>query len=167
MLVEGVVAHRDRIDQLLAEHAEGWTVARMPAVDRNLLRIGVFELLWVDEIDDPVAITEAVELARTLSTDDSPRFLNGVLSRIADSPITCAPAADAGLTSRRLRDGAPLLALSARRGRRGARFVALSAGAGGDERHVEHHRFDSMTRLPWSGCVPPSSPWPSGRSRSA
>ena len=84
MLVEGVVAHRDRIDQLLAEHAEGWTVARMPAVDRNLLRIGVFEMLWVDEIDDPVAITEAVELARSLSTDDSPRFLNGVLGRIAD-----------------------------------------------------------------------------------
>jgi transcription antitermination protein NusB len=84
MLVEGVVAHQDRIDQLLAEHAEGWTVARMPAVDRNLLRIAVFELLWVDEIDDPVAITEAVELARQLSTDDSPRFLNGMLSRIAD-----------------------------------------------------------------------------------
>ena len=84
MLVEGVVAHRERIDQLLAEHAEGWTVARMPAVDRTLLRIGVFELLWVDEIDDPVAITEAVELARALSTDDSPRFLNGVLGRIAD-----------------------------------------------------------------------------------
>jgi N utilization substance protein B len=83
-LVEGVVAHRERIDQLLAEHAEGWTVARMPAVDRTLLRIGVFELLWVDEIDDPVAITEAVELARALSTDDSPRFLNGVLGRIAD-----------------------------------------------------------------------------------
>jgi N utilization substance protein B len=84
MLVEGVVAHRERIDQLLAEHAEGWTVPRMPAVDRTLLRIAVFELLWVDEIDDPVAITEAVELARTLSTDDSPRFLNGVLGRIAD-----------------------------------------------------------------------------------
>jgi transcription antitermination protein NusB len=84
LLVEGVVAHRERIDQLLAEHAEGWTVARMPAVDRTLLRIGVFELLWVDEIDDPVAITEAVELARTLSTDDSPRFLNGVLGRISD-----------------------------------------------------------------------------------
>ena len=84
MLVEGVTAHRERIDQLLAEHAEGWTVARMPAVDRTLLRIGVFELLWVDEIDDPVAITEAVELARTLSTDDSPRFLNGVLGRISD-----------------------------------------------------------------------------------
>jgi N utilization substance protein B len=84
VLVEGVVAHRERIDQLLSEHAEGWTVARMPAVDRTLLRIGVYELLWADDIDDPVAITEAVELARTLSTDDSPRFLNGVLGRIAD-----------------------------------------------------------------------------------
>lgn len=84
MLVEGVAAHLERIDQLLAEHSEGWTVARMPAVDRALLRIAVFELLWVDEIDDPVAITEAVELARTLSTDDSPRFINGVLSAIAD-----------------------------------------------------------------------------------
>ncbi|MCW0212882.1 MAG: transcription antitermination factor NusB [Pseudonocardia sp.] len=84
LLVRGVVENRERIDQLLAEHAEGWTVARMPAVDRTLLRLGVFELLWVDEIDDPVAITEAVELARTLSTDDSPRFLNGVLGRIAD-----------------------------------------------------------------------------------
>jgi N utilization substance protein B len=56
----------------------------MPPVDRNLARIAVYELLWVDEIDDAVAITEAVELARQLSTDDSPRFLNGVLGRIAD-----------------------------------------------------------------------------------
>jgi transcription antitermination protein NusB len=84
LLVRGVVENKERIDQLLAEHAEGWTVARMPAVDRTLLRIGIYELLWVDEIDDPVAITEAVELSRTLSTDDSPRFLNGVLGRIAD-----------------------------------------------------------------------------------
>ena len=84
MLVRGVRDQRTRIDQLLAEHAEGWTVARMPAVDRTLLRIGVYELLWVDEIDDPVAITEAVELPRSMSTDDSPRFLNGVLGRIAD-----------------------------------------------------------------------------------
>jgi len=83
-LVEGVVERRERIDQLLTEHAEGWSVARMPAVDRALLRIGLYELLWVDEIDDPVAITEAVELARTLSTDDSPRFVNGVLGRISD-----------------------------------------------------------------------------------
>lgn len=84
MLVTGVVERRERIDELLAEHAEGWSVARMPSVDRTLLRIGIYELLWVDEIDDPVAITEAVELARTLSTDDSPRFVNGVLGRISD-----------------------------------------------------------------------------------
>ncbi|MGI8798244.1 MAG: transcription antitermination factor NusB [Pseudonocardia sp.] len=84
MLVRGVTEHRERIDQLLTEHAEDWTVDRMPAVDRTLLRIGLYELLWVDEIDDPVAITEAVELAGTLSTDDSPRFINGVLGRIAD-----------------------------------------------------------------------------------
>ncbi|GAA5173954.1 transcription antitermination factor NusB [Pseudonocardia eucalypti] len=84
MLVTGVVERQERIDELLAEHAEGWSVARMPSVDRTLLRIGIYELLWVDEIDDPVAITEAVELARTLSTDDSPRFVNGVLGRISD-----------------------------------------------------------------------------------
>ena len=84
LLVEGVTAHRERIDQLITEHAEGWTVDRMPAVDRTLLRIGIYELLWVDEIDDPVAITEAVELARTLSTDDSPRYVNGVLGQISD-----------------------------------------------------------------------------------
>ena len=83
-LVEGVTERRERIDQLLTEHSEGWSVARMPAVDRALLRIGLYELLWVPEVDDPVAITEAVELARTLSTDDSPRFVNGVLGRIAD-----------------------------------------------------------------------------------
>ena len=83
-LVEGVAKNLDRIDELIASYAEGWTLARMPVVDRNLARIAVFELLYVPEIDDPVAITEAVELARTLSTDDSPRFLNGVLGRIAD-----------------------------------------------------------------------------------
>lgn len=84
MLVTGVTEHRERIDQILTEHSEGWSVPRMPAVDRAVLRIGLFELLWVQEIDDPVAITEAVELARVLSTDDSPRFVNGLLGRIAD-----------------------------------------------------------------------------------
>jgi N utilization substance protein B len=83
-LVRGVAAHRDYIDELIASYAEGWTLERMPAVDRNLARIAVFELLYVDEIDDPVAISEAVELAKQLSTDDSPRFLNGMLQRIAD-----------------------------------------------------------------------------------
>jgi transcription antitermination protein NusB len=83
-LVEGVASHLDRIDELIASYAEGWTIDRMPVVDRNLARIAVYELLDVDDVDDPVAITEAVELAKELSTDDSPRFLNGILGRIAD-----------------------------------------------------------------------------------
>jgi N utilization substance protein B len=83
-LVAGVAEHRDRIDELIASYAEGWTLERMPPVDRNLARIAVYELLYVEEIDPPVAITEAVELARQLSTEDSPRFLNGVLARIAE-----------------------------------------------------------------------------------
>jgi len=83
-LVEGVASHLDRIDELISSYAEGWTIERMPVVDRNLARIAVFELLYVDDVDDPVAITEAVELAKELSTDDSPRFLNGILGRIAD-----------------------------------------------------------------------------------
>jgi N utilization substance protein B len=83
-LVEGVTEHRQAIDELLASYAEGWTLERMPVIDRNLARIAVYELLYNDEIDNPVAITEAVELAETLSTDDSPRFLNGILGRIAD-----------------------------------------------------------------------------------
>lgn len=83
-LVEGVAAHQGRIDELIASYVEGWTLDRMPPVDRNLARIAVYELLYVDEIDDAVAITEAVELARQLSTEDSPRYLNGVLGRIAE-----------------------------------------------------------------------------------
>ena len=79
-----MAAHLDRIDELIGSYAEGWTLERMPPVDRNLARIAVYELLYADDIDDPVAISEAVELARQLSTDDSPRFLNGVLGRIAD-----------------------------------------------------------------------------------
>jgi transcription antitermination protein NusB len=83
-LVEGVAKNLDRIDELIASYAEGWTIDRMPVVDRNLARIAVYELLYADDIDDPVAITEAVELARQMSTDDSPRFLNGLLGRIAE-----------------------------------------------------------------------------------
>jgi N utilization substance protein B len=81
-LVEGVTANRERIDELLAEHAHGWTVDRMPPVDLSVLRVGVYELLWAADVPDPVAIDEAVGLARELSTDDSPRFVNGVLGRI-------------------------------------------------------------------------------------
>ena len=82
-LVEGVVAHRERIDELLTEHAEGWTLDRMPFVDVAVLRLGVYELLWAEDVPDAVAIDEAVQLAKSLSTDDSPRFVNGVLGRLA------------------------------------------------------------------------------------
>ena len=83
-LVRGVEAHRDRIDELLAAYAEGWTLDRMPAVDRNLLRLGVYELLWSDDVPDGVAISEAVQLATDLSTDGSPAFVNGLLAKLLD-----------------------------------------------------------------------------------
>jgi transcription antitermination protein NusB len=89
-LVEGVVAHRERIDELLSTYAVGWTLERMPAIDRNLLRIGVYEILYRDDVPDAVAISEAVSLARELSTDDSPAFVNGLLARIVDLKPTLA-----------------------------------------------------------------------------
>jgi N utilization substance protein B len=79
-----VHAHQDRIDELLAEHAQGWALERMPAVDRNILRIGAFELLWADDVPDAVAISEAVQLARDLSTEGSPAFVNGLLARLLE-----------------------------------------------------------------------------------
>jgi transcription antitermination protein NusB len=81
-LVEGVTEHRARIDDILASYSEDWTLERMPGVDRAVLRIGLYEMLWRDDVPDPVAIDEAVELAKSLSTDESPRFVNGVLGRI-------------------------------------------------------------------------------------
>lgn len=84
VLVEGVAARRERIDELLATYSVGWTIERMPPVDRNVLRLGVYEVLWADEVPDAVAIAEAVDLARQLSTDDSPSFVNGLLARILD-----------------------------------------------------------------------------------
>jgi transcription antitermination protein NusB len=83
-LVEGVQAHRARIDELLATHAQGWALDRMPAVDRNILRIGAYELLWQDQVPDAVAISEAVQLARDLSTEGSPAFVNGLLARLLE-----------------------------------------------------------------------------------
>ena len=81
-LVRGVVEHQDEIDALLRAAAEGWTLERMPAVDRNVLRIGVWELLHADDVPDAVAVSEAVNLVRELSTDESPGFVNGVLGTI-------------------------------------------------------------------------------------
>ncbi|TXH45118.1 MAG: transcription antitermination factor NusB [Actinobacteria bacterium] len=83
-IVEGVVAHRERIDELIETYAVGWTLDRMPAVDRNVLRIGVWELLWADDVPDVVAISEAVGMATDLSTDDSGPFVNGLLARIVE-----------------------------------------------------------------------------------
>lgn len=83
-LVEGVVAHRERIDELLATYSQGWSLDRMPGVDLAVLRLGTFELLWRDDVPDAVVINEAVELARALSTDDSPGFVNGLLGRLLD-----------------------------------------------------------------------------------
>lgn len=85
VLVQGVADNLVRIDEIIASYAEGWTLDRMPAVDRNVLRIGVYELLWREDIPDAVAIDEAIELAKALSTEDSPRFVNGVLARILRS----------------------------------------------------------------------------------
>ena len=84
-LVRGVVEHRPRIDELLADYSEGWTLDRMPAVDRNVLRLGVFELMWADDVPDAVAVTEAVALVQDLSTDESPGFVNGILGNIQRS----------------------------------------------------------------------------------
>ena len=81
-LVEGVVANQARIDELLSTYAEEWTLDRMPPVDLAILRIGSYELLWRDDVPDAVAVSEAVALAASLSTDESPAFVNGLLARI-------------------------------------------------------------------------------------
>jgi N utilization substance protein B len=83
-MVEGVVLHRSEIDELLTTYSHGWTLPRMPAVDRAILRLGAWEILWNEDVPDAVAISEAVELAKTLSTDESPSFVNGLLGRLAE-----------------------------------------------------------------------------------
>jgi transcription antitermination protein NusB len=91
-LVRGVQAHRGEIDRLLAENSRGWSLDRMPAVDRNILRIGSYELLWGTEVPEAVAISEAVVLASDLSTDASPAFVNGLLARLLVLKPTLSPA---------------------------------------------------------------------------
>lgn len=83
LLVSGVAEHAGPIDELIAGHARGWTIERMPVIDRNVLRLAVFELVGRAEVPVAVVIDEAVELAKRFSTDDSGRFVNGVLSAIA------------------------------------------------------------------------------------
>ena len=92
-IVRGVSAHHDEIDGLIADNAVDWTLERMPAVDRNILRMGIWELLWADDVPDGVAISEAVVLAEDLSTDGSPAFVNGLLAKVARTGIQPSPPA--------------------------------------------------------------------------
>lgn len=88
VLVRGVAANIARIDELLESYAEGWSLERMPAVDRNVLRIGIFEILYVDDVPDAVAVSEALNMVRDLSTDESPSFVNGVLGNVVRNKTT-------------------------------------------------------------------------------
>ncbi|MDQ0633807.1 N utilization substance protein B [Arthrobacter pascens] len=81
-IVEGVVSQQSAIDEFLETYSQGWTLERMPSVDRIILRIGTWELLYNDDVPDGVAVSEAVALAKTLSTDESPSFINGLLGRL-------------------------------------------------------------------------------------
>jgi N utilization substance protein B len=102
-LVRGVATHRERIDELISWNLVDWTLERMPAVDRNILRIGVYELLWAADVPDGVAISEAVALAQDLSTDNSPSFVNGVLARIkAEKPTLSLDPEASAFTSEEL-----------------------------------------------------------------
>ncbi|MEY3710342.1 MAG: hypothetical protein RLZZ99_163 [Actinomycetota bacterium] len=83
-LVNGVSENRERIDEIIAMRAKGWDLDRMPVLDRNILRLGTFEILWSETVPIGVAVDEAVELAKTLSTEDSPNYVNGVLTAVAE-----------------------------------------------------------------------------------
>ncbi|GGU60930.1 NusB antitermination factor [Streptomyces cavourensis] len=83
-LVEGYAEYADRIDDLIVTYAVDWEIDRMPVVDRNIIRLGAYELIWMDETPDAVVIDEAVQLAKEFSTDDSPSFVNGLLARFKD-----------------------------------------------------------------------------------
>jgi N utilization substance protein B len=82
-IVDGVVDHFSEIDETIQTYSQGWTIARMPTVDRALLRIAIWEILYNDEVPASVAISEAVEAAKSLSTEDSSSFINGVLGKVA------------------------------------------------------------------------------------
>jgi transcription antitermination protein NusB len=82
-LISGVDQHKRKIDELISTYAHGWDMDRLPAVDRNILRIGIYELLWQEDVPDAVAIDEALALAKELSTEESAGYIHGVLGRIA------------------------------------------------------------------------------------
>ena len=82
LLIEGIHQNKRKIDELISTYSQGWDMDRLAAVDRNILRLAIFEILWAEEIDDAIAIDEALILAQSLSTDDSAAFIHGVLARI-------------------------------------------------------------------------------------
>jgi N utilization substance protein B len=90
VLVEGVHLHKRKIDELISTYAQGWDMDRLAAVDRNILRLGIFEILWEDEIDDAIVIDEALTLAQSLSTEESAGFIHGVLGRIVSIKASLA-----------------------------------------------------------------------------
>ena len=83
-LISGIAENRRKIDELISTYAQGWDMDRLPAVDRNILRLGIYEILWCKDLDDAIAIDEALNLARELSTDDSAGYIHGVLGRISN-----------------------------------------------------------------------------------
>ena len=83
-LIGGITENRRKIDELIATYAQGWDMDRLPAVDRNILRLAIYEIVWSDDVEDGVAIDEALNLARELSTDDSAAYIHGVLGRISN-----------------------------------------------------------------------------------
>lgn len=82
-LIGGVVANKRKIDELITTYAQGWDMDRLAAVDRNILRLGIYEIIWSDELADGIAIDEAITLAKELSTDDSATFIHGLLGKIS------------------------------------------------------------------------------------
>jgi N utilization substance protein B len=100
-VARGVSEHSAHIDDLITSHLQGWTLDRLPAVDRAILRVSVWELLYADDVPEPVAVDEAVELAKELSTDESPGFINGVLGQVMLVTPQIRAAAQA------IREGAP------------------------------------------------------------
>ena len=99
-VARGVTAHTAHVDELITSHLQGWTLERLPAVDRAILRVAVWELLHAEDVPEPVAVDEAVELAKELSTDESPGFVNGVLGQVmlVTPQIRAAAAAVRGAT---------------------------------------------------------------------
>ena len=83
-LISGIADNRRKIDELISTYAQGWDMDRLPAVDRNILLLGIYEILWCKDLDDAIAIDEALNLARELSTDDSAAYIHGVIGRISN-----------------------------------------------------------------------------------